>query len=276
MDASRSRFPLKPVCVALSALLPAGQACANEPIAAPLVVLPRMLTQQGALNATQGGQLTVITSNGVMQGPAASMLQMIAPHAVAGAAPSQTHTALIAGVLRHAQSGATISGASISAATISPPQVAGVGGSPAGVPASGNPPTGPMVDLSAMAAVGAVGAVGIPGTLPLNLSSSQPIIWQNFNIAGGLGLGGAVINLTGSATASPGVGIQVSGVGGSLGITSIVSNGQPLLPPSSGVTILSSVPRPGTGAITFTSAAGVGAAAVTTTGAKPVTPITVR
>ena len=62
-------------------VLVCSAAHANE-VAAPngKIVIPRMVSSQTALNNANGGQITLITSNGYLQGPTASMAQIVANH----------------------------------------------------------------------------------------------------------------------------------------------------------------------------------------------------
>lgn len=269
-------FKLTPLCAALCAVI-AGNAYGNDDITAPKVVIPRMISAQAALNATQGGQLTLITSNGVLQGPAASMLQVIAPQTAIGSTPSTSHAAIVAGVLRNVQSGAVIP----------QPQIAP--GStvvmPNGVPNAVSIGTASIGGLP-IAPVIASGSAMFNGGLPINVTGTPTINWNSFNISSGSAAG--FTQNSGSVTLNT---VRQLGAGTITGV--LVSNGVPVVLSPSGasgvagmpvdVTGLSNIRAGGSptivpaGALTLTGAGTGGVGGVTGfSSSKPVVPVTVR
>ncbi len=246
MDSAAKRFRMIPLCAAICAVFGNPAFCQEGD--AKQIVIPRMLSAQGAQNLTQGGQLTFITSNGVMQGSAASMVQGLMPQGGVVPTGHANLTAVFTSMVRGAQTGAV---------NLAVPTIAGVGAAMPAINGSAAPP-------------GAALPVTVGGGIVLN---GMPIASQVTNPAPSiLNLGqavvslnsGGIINTTGSISFSGGLNVGARAAGG---ISSGVQTNSMILPTPvlpSGVISISS------------SGIGGAGAAVGLSGAKPITPVTVR
>lgn len=179
-------------------VLQAGTSMADEAVK---IVIPRMVTAQAALNASLGGQATLITANGYMQGPAASIAQFAAQHGAMMSNASNT-------VLQ--QTGAVSLTAGTRATTTGVPRQPAVTGLA----------TSPMTQ-SAPVVVGSIGGGGA-GTLiispPLSLSVNPALGGLVIPVGiGGQGLqpGTGLITNAGSLSVGGGTGIVINGSVGS-------------------------------------------------------------
>ena len=261
------------IFVALCMILASNaNANAEDAIDAPkIIVVPRMVTVQAAWNAEQGGQQTLITSNGVFQGSVESMRQFMAHHSTAPSENMARHAAIspITTAIFSSQSGAVIR------------PIPPASGAPVGASRIGGLPTN-SIAVSGQTLLVSSGS-------PISVNGSQITNWQSFNISAS---GNAVvpvpgvfnfINLSGGSAAEVqrSGGLTLNSVQQPLGATSItgtlVSNGQPYLLTPTGVTTLSGIPSVSTGVITLIgTGAGTASGTAGLAGVRPVTPITVR
>ena len=227
-----------------------------EDIAAPpgRIVIPRMVSGQFALNAAHGGQITLITSNGYLQGPAVGMAQIVENHLgaltnLSAFAPGQGITNLLASGNR-------------------PPGSPGLPVAPGAVTGLATLPAGP---------------ISLGGTPQISVGSQ--LNWQSFNIGAGSvsqfippNAGGVAVNLTGSSPIIPITGASIVGT--------LVSNGQTITLSPNGLITGTGIVQfntgaltlPPTGGITITSGTGaIGSGTVVTgAGARLPTGVTVR
>ena len=233
-----------------------------EDIAAPTgkIVIPRMVSGQFALNAAHGGQITLITSNGYLQGPAVSMAQIVSNHL--GALTNLPAFAQGQGITNLAASGNR------------PPGSSGLPVAPGVVTGLATLPAGP---------------ISLGGTPQISVGSQ--LNWQSFNIGAGsvsqfipLNAGGVAINLTRSSPIIPITGAGIVQL--NTGVGTLVSNGQITTLSPNGLITGAGIVQLNTGALTLPPAGGIritsgtgtigGGTAITGAGSRPPTGITLR